>query len=53
MFGRCVFVVSAICLLAFLVGCTPSVDTTPGTGKVVDKDDIKTMEQPQKPPTPK
>jgi len=50
MFGRCVFVVSAICLLAFLVGCTPGVDTTPGTGKVGGKDDIKKMEQPEPPP---
>lgn len=50
MFGRCVFIVSAICLLAFLVGCTPSVDTTPGTGKVVGNDDIKNMDQPEPPP---
>lgn len=39
-------------VLAFFAGCTPKVDTTPGTGTAVKEGDVKKLDTPPQPPPP-
>ncbi|MBI3822340.1 MAG: hypothetical protein HY289_06640 [Planctomycetes bacterium] len=42
----------ASALIGTIVGCTPSVDTKPGTGGVMKTSDVQKLDTPPAPPPP-